>query len=172
MPKIKTGSWATEKPERRHLTPPCNHVCPAGNDVRGFVEAVGQKDYDRALSVLLETSPLPAVCGRVCPAPCMDTCNRAEFDQSVNVREIERAAAELGTRPQAEPLIPERGGCRGRFRTCRSQYRLPVGALGLPGDNCMRPVMNWAVYCAPVSRPIACRGTFWMRKSTTYLAMT
>ena len=54
MPKIKTGSWATEKPERRHLTPPCNHVCPAGNDVRGFVEAVGQNDYDLALSVLLE----------------------------------------------------------------------------------------------------------------------
>ena len=100
MPKIKTGSWATEKPERRHLTPPCNHVCPAGNDVRGFVEAIGQQDYDLALSVLLETSPLPAVCGRVCPAPCMDTCNRAEFDQSVNVREIERAAAELGTRPE------------------------------------------------------------------------
>jgi len=100
MPKIKTGSWATEKPERQHLTPPCNHVCPAGNDVRGFVEAVGQNDYDLALSVLLKSSPLPAVCGRVCPAPCMDTCNRAEYDQSVNVREIERAAAENGTRPQ------------------------------------------------------------------------
>jgi len=102
MPKIKTGSWATEKPERRHLTPPCNHVCPAGNDVRGFVDAVGKQDYDRALSVLLETSPLPGVCGRVCPAPCMDTCNRAEYDQSVNVREIERAAAELGSRPKPE----------------------------------------------------------------------
>jgi 2-oxoacid:acceptor oxidoreductase gamma subunit (pyruvate/2-ketoisovalerate family) len=100
MPKIKTGSWATEKPERRHLTPPCNNVCPAGNDVRGFIEAVGKQDYDRALSVLLETSPLPAVCGRVCPAPCMETCNRAEFDESVNVREIERAAAEYGTRPE------------------------------------------------------------------------
>ena len=100
MPNIKTGSWATEKPERRQLTPPCNHVCPAGNDVRGFVEAVGNEDYDGALALLLETSPLPAVCGRVCPAPCIETCNRAEFDQSVNVREIERAAAQLGTRPK------------------------------------------------------------------------
>jgi NADPH-dependent glutamate synthase beta subunit-like oxidoreductase len=106
MPKIKTGSWATRKPERRHLTPPCNHVCPAGNDVRGFVEAVGKNDYDRALSILLETSPLPAVCGRVCPAPCMHGCNRAEFDTSVNVREIERAAAEIGNRP--EPTQPFR----------------------------------------------------------------
>jgi 2-oxoacid:acceptor oxidoreductase gamma subunit (pyruvate/2-ketoisovalerate family) len=100
MPKIKTGTWATEKPERRHLTPPCNHVCPAGNDVRGFVDAVGNKDFDRALGILLETSPLPAVCGRVCPAPCMETCNRADFDSSVNVREIERSAAELGKRPE------------------------------------------------------------------------
>jgi 2-oxoacid:acceptor oxidoreductase gamma subunit (pyruvate/2-ketoisovalerate family) len=100
MPKIKTGSWATEKPERRQLTPPCNHVCPAGNDVRGFVEAVGHLDYDKALGLLLETSPLPAVCGRVCPAPCMDACNRAEFDTSVNVRELERAAAEHGQRPE------------------------------------------------------------------------
>jgi len=80
MPKIKTGSWATQKPERRQLTPPCNHVCPAGNDVRGFVEAVGKEDYDGALGILLETSPLPAICGRVCPAPCMDSCNRAEYD--------------------------------------------------------------------------------------------
>jgi len=100
MPKIKTGSWATEKPERRKLTPPCNHICPAGNDVRGFIDAVGNGDFDHALSILLETSPLPAVCGRVCPAPCMDSCNRAEFDQSVNVREIERTAAELGARPE------------------------------------------------------------------------
>ncbi len=100
MPKIKTGSWATQMPARRQLTPPCNHVCPAGNDVRGFVEAVGKRDYDGALGILLETSPLPAICGRVCPAPCMDACNRAEYDTSVNVREIERAAAEHGTRPK------------------------------------------------------------------------
>ncbi len=106
MPKIKTGSWATEKPERRHLTPPCNHVCPAGNDVQAFINAVGKEDFDHAIEILLETSPLPAVCGRVCPAPCIATCNRAEHDQSVNVREIERAAAELGKRP--EPTSPWR----------------------------------------------------------------
>lgn len=106
MPKIKTGSWATEKPERRRLTPPCNHVCPAGNDVQAFINAVSKEDFDSAIEILLETSPLPAVCGRVCPAPCIATCNRAEHDQSVNVREIERAVAELGRRP--EPTTPWR----------------------------------------------------------------
>jgi len=99
MPKLMTGSWATRQPERQRLTPPCNHGCPAGNDVRGFVEAVGREDYDQALAILLETSPFPGVCGRVCPAPCIDACNRSEYDQSVNIREIERYAADHGTRP-------------------------------------------------------------------------
>ena len=106
MPLLKTGSWATRKPERQRLTPPCNHGCPAGNDVRGFVEAVGKEDYTRALEILLETSPLPGVCGRVCPAPCMDACNRRLFDESVNIRDLERYAADHGQRP--DPTKPWR----------------------------------------------------------------
>jgi len=106
LPRIRTGAWATHKPERHTLTPPCNHGCPAGNDVRGFVEAVGKDDCDLAMSILLETSPLPGVCGRVCPAPCMESCNRQLFDDSVNIRELERYAAEHGRRP--EPTKPWR----------------------------------------------------------------
>ena len=100
MPTIQTGSWATRRPERQRLTPPCNDGCPAGNDVRGFVEAVGKEDYDAALAILLETSPLPGVCGRVCPAPCMEACNRRLYDESVSIRELERYAADHGRRPE------------------------------------------------------------------------
>ena len=103
MPRIRTGSWATRKPERQRLTPPCNHGCPAGNDVRGFVEAVGKEDYDGALAILLETSPFPGTCGRVCPAPCMESCNRRLHDESVNIRELERYAADHGQRPDVTP---------------------------------------------------------------------
>ncbi len=95
-PKIHTGDWTTRQPHRQQLTPPCNNGCPAGNDVRGFLEAVGKKDHTEALRILHETSPFPAVCGRVCPAPCMDACNRSEFDESVNIRELERFAADKG----------------------------------------------------------------------------
>ncbi len=105
-PAIRTGSWATRRPERRTLRPPCNDVCPAGNDVQRFIEAAAHGDYDRALAVLLETSPLPGVCGRVCPAPCMDSCNRKAFDEGVNVREIERFIADRANWP--EPVQPWR----------------------------------------------------------------
>jgi 2-oxoacid:acceptor oxidoreductase gamma subunit (pyruvate/2-ketoisovalerate family) len=98
-PQIRTGSWATRRPERRTLTPPCNHSCPAGNDVQRFVKAASRAEYSEALAILLESTPLPGVCGRVCPAPCMTACNRNEFDEGVNVRELERFVADHGEWP-------------------------------------------------------------------------
>ncbi|MCG3138526.1 MAG: Ferredoxin--NADP reductase [Phycisphaerae bacterium] len=106
QPRIHTGDWANRAPQRRQLTPPCNQGCPAGNDVRTFVEQVSREDADAALATLLETSPFPGVCGRVCPAPCMSACNRHEYDEALNIREIERYAADHGRRP--EPLRPIR----------------------------------------------------------------
>jgi len=100
-PKIKTGSWATRKPDRRTMTPPCNHTCPAGNDVQRFVQHVSREEYSEALRVILETSPLPGICGRVCPAPCMEVCNRNLFDEGINVRELERYVADHGEWPEA-----------------------------------------------------------------------
>ncbi len=96
LPGIQTGQWATEQPRRQRLVPPCNHVCPAGNDVQGFLHALAQEEIDEALAILLRTTPLPAVCGRVCPAPCMDNCNRIGLDGAVQVRDLERYAGDHG----------------------------------------------------------------------------
>lgn len=97
LPKIRTGQWASQQPRRQQLVPPCNHVCPAGNDVQGFLQALARDQTDEALDILLRVSPFPGVCGRVCPAPCMDNCNRIGLDGAVNVRELERYAADHGT---------------------------------------------------------------------------
>jgi 2-oxoacid:acceptor oxidoreductase gamma subunit (pyruvate/2-ketoisovalerate family) len=99
-PGIKTGQWATEQPHRRQMIPPCNHICPAGNNVQGFLNALANEDTDEALEVLLRTTPFPSICGRACPAPCMDSCNRIELDGAVNVRQLERYAGDHG---QATP---------------------------------------------------------------------
>jgi len=97
LPKILTGQWASQQPRRQQMVPPCNHVCPAGNDVQGFLQALAREETDEALSILLRVSPFPGVCGRVCPAPCMDNCNRIGLDGAVNVRDLERYAADHGT---------------------------------------------------------------------------
>lgn len=96
MPAVKTGLWASEQPKRQQYVPPCNHICPAGNDVQGFLHALAEERTDDALEILLRTTPFPSVCGRVCPAPCMASCNRIELDGAVNVRELERFAGDKG----------------------------------------------------------------------------
>jgi 2-oxoacid:acceptor oxidoreductase gamma subunit (pyruvate/2-ketoisovalerate family) len=95
-PEIRTGQWASEHPRRQQHVPPCNHVCPAGNDVQGFLFALAEDRVDDALEILLRTSPFPSVCGRVCPAPCMAECNRKQLDGAVNVRQLERYAGDHG----------------------------------------------------------------------------
>ncbi len=97
LPGIETGQWATEQPRRQQYVPPCNHVCPAGNDVQAFLHALAKDRVDEGLEILLRTSPFPSVCGRVCPAPCMASCNRIQLDGAVNVRELERYAGDKGS---------------------------------------------------------------------------
>jgi 2-oxoacid:acceptor oxidoreductase gamma subunit (pyruvate/2-ketoisovalerate family) len=96
LPAIKTGNWAHEQPKRQQYVPPCNHICPAGNDVQGFLHALAEDRLDDGLEILLRTTPFPSVCGRVCPAPCMAECNRVALDGAVNVRQLERLAGDDG----------------------------------------------------------------------------
>jgi NADPH-dependent glutamate synthase beta subunit-like oxidoreductase len=79
------------------MIPPCNHICPAGNNVQGFLTALAREDPDQALEILLRTTPFPSICGRACPAPCMESCNRIELDGAVNVRQMERYAGDHGS---------------------------------------------------------------------------
>jgi 2-oxoacid:acceptor oxidoreductase gamma subunit (pyruvate/2-ketoisovalerate family) len=92
----KTGAWRSQRPRFMFKTAPCNARCPAGNDVRGFLEHLGAGRTEQALEVLLDTSPLPGVCGRVCPHPCEDECNRAALDGAVAVMASERFAEAHG----------------------------------------------------------------------------
>jgi len=79
--------------------PLCEAHCPSGNKVREFVRALADaeklgKTQEQALEdafyIYTETSPFPAVMGRICPHPCEDACNRHEKDRSVNTNQIER----------------------------------------------------------------------------------
>lgn len=111
-PTVHTGAWASVRPLAHELRALCSDACPAGNDVRGFVGAAAEGDHDRALEIILETSPFPAVCGRVCPAPCVDACNRAALDSAVDVRDIERGLADRAA-ARAAPRRVEAGDGRG-----------------------------------------------------------
>jgi 2-oxoacid:acceptor oxidoreductase gamma subunit (pyruvate/2-ketoisovalerate family) len=89
-PTVLTGTWSNQTPSYDTHAAPCNVACPAGNDVVGFIQALRKDGVAAAAEILLATQPLPSVCGRVCPAPCMSQCNRAALDGAVNIRSLER----------------------------------------------------------------------------------
>jgi len=91
---LQTGSWSTQRPSYVENLAPCNAWCPAGNDVVEFVQAAARGELDEAAGILGRTTPLAAVCGRVCPAPCMEGCNRREYDGAVHIRGLERRIAD------------------------------------------------------------------------------
>jgi len=99
---FKTGSWTASRPRFAEKTSPCRAACPAGNDIVGAARAAARGDFDTALAIFLEESPLPGVCGRVCYHPCQKACNLIGLEGAVNVRVLERAAADHG---RAEPRL-------------------------------------------------------------------
>jgi NADPH-dependent glutamate synthase beta subunit-like oxidoreductase len=102
----KTGSWRTERPVYVDRLPPCNHACPAGEDIQGWLYHAEEGDYRAAWASLVANNPLPAIMGRACYHPCQDACNRAQLDQAVNIHAVERFLGDLALRehwPLPEP---------------------------------------------------------------------
>jgi NADPH-dependent glutamate synthase beta subunit-like oxidoreductase/Pyruvate/2-oxoacid:ferredoxin oxidoreductase delta subunit len=83
-------------------TPPCQGSCPSGEDIRGYMNIVrgvekppaGMAWQEYAWRRLTEANPLPAVMGRVCPAPCESGCNRNEVEDFVGINSVEHFLGE------------------------------------------------------------------------------
>ncbi|MBW1713305.1 MAG: FAD-dependent oxidoreductase, partial [Deltaproteobacteria bacterium] len=92
----------------------CQHACPAGVDVPNYVAAVAEGDYVKAVEIIRERNPFPAVCGRICVHPCEMKCRRGELDDPVAIRALKRFAsdksyAQLRRREKPFPLTrPEK----------------------------------------------------------------
>ena len=95
----------------RLVDSPCNVNCPAGNDIEGMVYLMSKGNWDEALELLWETNPLPGVTGRVCNSPCEEVCNRGSLDESVSIRDLERALADYGNKKNesGETVNPRHG---------------------------------------------------------------
>jgi formate dehydrogenase major subunit len=87
--------------------PPCQDGCPAGVDAQGYIALSAMGQYRKAVDLIRETNPLPAVCGRVCVRKCEVVCRRAEVDKAVGINAIKRYVTDApgiydGT-PECEP---------------------------------------------------------------------
>ncbi len=81
-----------------HRTPPCQAGCPAGEDVRGWLQIVRGIEkppadlswQEYAFRRATDANPFPSQMGRVCPAPCEAGCNRNEVDDFVGINAVEQ----------------------------------------------------------------------------------
>jgi NADPH-dependent glutamate synthase beta subunit-like oxidoreductase len=86
----KTGAWRTLRPVYLDRLPPCNHACPAGENIQGWLYHAESGDYETAWRTLTLENPFPAVMGRVCYHPCETACNRGQLDEAVGINSVER----------------------------------------------------------------------------------
>ncbi|MBD3380060.1 MAG: NADPH-dependent glutamate synthase [Candidatus Omnitrophica bacterium] len=84
--------------------PPCVKGCPAEINIPGFIRAIKEKKFEKAVSVIGETSNLPAVCGRVCPQEdqCEVRCVLNKTGKPINIGALERFASEFSVKRASE----------------------------------------------------------------------
>ena len=90
-----TGPRRVRRPVYVDLLPPCNHACPAGENIQAWLAEVQAGRDEAAWRILTTDNPLPAVHGRVCYHPCEDSCNRKDLDTAVSIHAIERRLGDL-----------------------------------------------------------------------------
>jgi len=174
----KTGSWRTDRPVYVDLLPPCNHACPAGENIQQWLYRAEDGSYEAAWRQIMADNPLPAVMGRVCYRPCETACNRGQLDEAVGINSVERflgdeaikrgwtvpvTAADsdkkvlvVGTGPSGLSAAYHLR-LLGHRVTMRDQAPLPGGMMryGIPAYRLPRPVLD-----AEISRILAMGVTF------------
>ncbi len=104
------GPFRTRRPAYVDLLPPCNHACPAGENIQAWLDLAQAGEYRRAWETLMADNPLPATHGRVCYHPCEDACNRAALDASVSIHAVERFLGDMATaQGWTVPVAPSTG---------------------------------------------------------------
>ena len=76
--------------------PPCIEGCPVNVDIPGFIKAIKERDFDKAIEIMKETNSLPAITGRVCPqeTQCEEKCVLGKRFEPVAIGRLEAFIAD------------------------------------------------------------------------------
>ncbi len=68
--------------------------CPLENSIPEINVAIKNGEFQKAYTLLLETSPFPEFTAHLCPAPCESSCTAGLPSEAVSIRQIEFFAIE------------------------------------------------------------------------------
>ncbi len=98
---------------------PCHTICPAGMEIPRMIRHIVRREWREAVAVVKRDIALPAILGRICPAPCEKGCRRAACDAAVSICLLKRIVADVDL-ASAEPYRP----------LCRPDTGLRVAVIG------------------------------------------
>ena len=101
-----TGNFRFYRPVYRDKTPPCNNACPTGEQIQKYLDYVKHDRYLDGYLTIMQDNPMPSVTGRVCYHPCETACNRAEHDEPIGIRSVERFLGDYGLALTDDPVKP------------------------------------------------------------------
>ncbi len=85
---------------------PCRRACPANMNIPLMIRQIKDKRFAEAVKTIKRDIALPAVLGRICPAPCEKVCRRKYADDPVAICYLKRFAADTDL-ALASPYRPE-----------------------------------------------------------------
>ncbi|MGD8470289.1 MAG: (Fe-S)-binding protein [Desulfobacteraceae bacterium] len=94
-------------------TTPCQRACPAGINIREYIRQISLGNNHRAVQVIKERNPFPAVIGRICPRPCELECRRNYIDEPVAINYLKRYAADY-EKESGSRILPYKAPDTGR----------------------------------------------------------
>jgi NADPH-dependent glutamate synthase beta subunit-like oxidoreductase len=152
-----TGNWRYMRPIYKDKKPPCNHACPAGERIQGYLDAVKHGRYLEGYTLIKEDMPFPSITGRVCYHPCESACNRGKYDEPIGIRSVERFLGDYGLNLPVDVVSrgPEQGkhigivgsgpaGLSAAYQLARRGYDVTVfEALPRPGGLLRGGIPEW-----------------------------
>lgn len=84
---------------------PCQRACPAHMNIPLMIRQIKNGRLKEAIQTIKKDIALPAVLGRICPAPCERGCHRKSFDSPVSICLLKRYVADVDL-AQESPYCP------------------------------------------------------------------
>lgn len=73
---------------------PCQLGCPAHMNIPEMNRLIASGKFEESLKIVKRDISLPAVLGRICPAPCEGACHRKTVDEAVSICFLKRFVAD------------------------------------------------------------------------------
>jgi len=74
---------------------PCHTICPAQMNIPLMIRQIAAGELPDAIATVKNDIALPAVLGRICPAPCERGCRRSSVDEAVSICLLKRYVADV-----------------------------------------------------------------------------